>query len=153
MVYIIGLGIAFVSLLFVTTNVVIHENKKIQGVATQQIPNPSHNSPTVSLSITKSDSAPDDSDSEWKYPNSTRIDLGHGNYYYKSSDDPKAITDWYKKKVSALSLNLQTVITNTSNGNIINTIKASDNHTFITVIIEKEINDTSSKISLKIVTQ
>lgn len=84
-----------------------------------------------------------------KYPNSTVVSQNGSTTIYESSDNADAITDWYKKEIEDLNMNVKSFVTTKTNGKILNKLVGSDGKVEIDVEITKPSEEDTVKISVK----
>lgn len=84
--------------------------------------------------------------SDFKYPNSSSVGSVENGIKLESSDDPKAVTDWYEEKIRSLGFKSKSFVKTATNGNILNKLVAASASKEVRVEIEKSAG--SSKVSI-----
>lgn len=86
------------------------------------------------------------SNSDWRYPNSTVVSGSGNNITLTSSADPSAITDWYKQKIQSLGMNTRSFVTTNSNNNVLNKLAAAGNSGSINIEIKRNSGESNTTI-------
>lgn len=108
--------------------------------------------PTPTATILRQSNTPtpnpttNNSNSDWRYPNSTVISGSGNNITLTSSSDPSAITNWYKQKIQSLGMNTKSFVTTNSNNNVLNKLAAAGNNGSINVEIKRNSGDSLTTI-------
>lgn len=84
----------------------------------------------------------------YKYPGSLVLDFSYPALILRSKDDPEAITQWYKKKITSDGFNVKTFVTTKANGKILNRLVGSQSEEEIDVEITKEAGEEFVKIKV-----
>jgi len=106
--------------------------------------------PTVlptSISVPKTSNANIDS---FIYPNSSRVSIEENSVVLQSSDDPQAITNWYKEKITGLGMNAKSFVQTNTNGNVLNKLIAANSDLKVSMTISKKKNQSSTEIIVNI---
>lgn len=88
----------------------------------------------------------DQSDLDFKYPNSTIISQNGNETVYESTDDSKKITVWYKDKIKNMKMNVTSFVQTNTNNNILNKLVGADGNKEVRVEISKQNNSAVVKI-------
>lgn len=84
------------------------------------------------------------------YPNSTINNKSGNSLDLNSNDKPTIITQWYKDRINSLRMNAKSYSQTTTNGNVSNSLVATDGKKEIRVEITKKQNDSVTKIAVTI---
>ena len=113
----------------------------IPTVTVTQTPSPTPtSSPVPSLSLSPT-SAPSDT---WIYPGATEVSPG----VYSSSISPAEVTNWYKEKIKALNLNIQTFVQTTANDRVLNKLSAANGNQNISIEISQASGNSATTIKI-----
>ena len=111
----------------------------------ETVPTPSNtatptNAPTQipSTSPTPSAGVPSATLTQFTYPNAAIGSQSDGSMTLTSTDDPQAITDWYKNKIKELGMSTRSFVQTKTNGNVHNVLAAAKNDDEIKVTITKK---------------
>lgn len=86
----------------------------------------------------------------YKYPSSSVKEESGNRLFLESTDDPQAITNWYKEKITSLGMNANSFVQTNTNGNILNKLAATKSGFKINVKISKKTNDEKTKIEISL---
>ncbi|MCL4385399.1 MAG: hypothetical protein M1326_03695 [Cyanobacteria bacterium] len=133
---------------YINRKYILNSNKTFKDI------DPSvNNFPSVSIpqAITADDNfAIDKKISAFIYPNSTVLDFKENLLTLKSMDSTDAITNWYKNKIKADKMSIETFIKTKTNNNVLNKLVGTNQNKQITVDIKKTANEKESEIIIKI---
>ena len=89
--------------------------------------------------------------SSFVYPGSIILNQSGNKMTLQSTDDPQAITVWYKEKIISLSMKAQSFVQTNTNGNILNKLVGASAGFKVKIQIEKNSssNITEIKVSLE----
>jgi len=82
------------------------------------------------------------------YPGSIILNQSGNEATLQSTDDPQAITNWYKEKIISAGVNAKSFVTTNTNGNILNKLAGAKSGFKISVEISKKSNESVVKISV-----
>lgn len=85
-----------------------------------------------------------------KYPNSSNLSLSRNSLTAQSSDDPAVITDWYKAKISALSLSAKSFVNTKANDKVLNKLVGSNGQLEVAVEISRENSQSPTQIKVSL---
>ncbi|RJQ36929.1 hypothetical protein C4559_04330 [Candidatus Microgenomates bacterium] len=133
---------------YINRKYILNSNK-----AYNDIDIPISNIPSVSIpqtTISPINFAIDKKMSAFIYPNSKLIDFEENLLTLKSSDSTEAITNWYKNKIKADKMSIETFIKTKTNNNVSNKLVGTNQNKQITVDIKKTASEKESEIIIKI---
>src|SRR3989338_9723748 len=84
----------------------------------------------------------------YQYPNSQIISRSDDRLKLESSDDPGKITDWYKTLIKQKDMNVQSFVTTSTNGEVLNKLAAANGQEKIEISIEKKASETTTTIEV-----
>ena len=84
------------------------------------------------------------------YPNSQRISPGGNSIVLQSSDDPQAVTNWYKEKITGLGMNAKSFVQTNTNGNILNKLAGANKSINVSIEISKQNSESETVIKILI---
>lgn len=84
---------------------------------------------------------------DFQYPGSDVISKTETTVTLESSDDPKKITDWYKDKIKAMNMNVNTFVQTSTNGNVLNKLVGANGEAEVRIEITKQNGSQIVKIS------
>lgn len=87
---------------------------------------------------------------DYRYSNSSVKEESGNRLSLESSDDPNAITNWYKEKLKSQNMNVNSFVTTSSNGNILNKLVSANGSIKISVEILRKSSDNTTEINVKI---
>ncbi len=102
--------------------------------------------PTPTQSSTKSGQNIND----YRYPNSSVKEESVSRLSLESSDDSNTITDWYKKKLRSLNMNVNSFVTTNSNGTVLNKLISENGDTKVSIEISRKNSGDVTKIKIDI---
>ncbi|OGH19319.1 MAG: hypothetical protein A3D74_01540 [Candidatus Levybacteria bacterium RIFCSPHIGHO2_02_FULL_37_13] len=102
--------------------------------------------PTSTPASTNIPNFDNQTNADFKYPNSTTISQSGSETAYESSDDPKKITDWYKKKIKSIGMKATSFVQTSTNGNVLNKLVGASQNQEVRVEISKQNNSSLVKI-------
>lgn len=116
------------------------------------------NQPTLTLAPTvTSTSAPSSVPSPTQsninsfiYPGSIKVSGERNSLVLQSTDDPQAITNWYKEKINSIGMNAKSFVQTNANGNILNKLVGAKSGFKISIEISKKSNEENVKISVSL---
>lgn len=83
---------------------------------------------------------------DFKYPNSIIISQNGSETVYESTDDPKKITDWYKDKIKSIGMKATSFVQTSTNGNVFNKLVGANQNQEVKIEISKQNNNVLVKI-------
>lgn len=83
---------------------------------------------------------------DFKYPNSATISQNGSETVYESTDDPKKITDWYKDKIKSIGMKATSFVQTSTNGNVLNKLVGANQNQEVRIEITKQSNNALVKI-------
>lgn len=110
-----------------------------------QTPNPTLLSPTLT-----SASSSQKNIRSFIYPGSTILNQSGDEITLQSTDDPQAITNWYKEKITSMGMNTKSFVQTNTNGNVLNKLAGSDGEHKVEIKISKKNNESAVEISVSI---
>lgn len=75
------------------------------------------------------------------YPGSIKVSGGENNLVLQSSDDPQVITNWYKEKITNMSMNAKSFVQTNTNGNVLNKLTGAKPGFKVSIEISKKSNE------------
>lgn len=84
------------------------------------------------------------------YPGSMKVSGEENNLVLQSSDDPQTITNWYKEKITNMSMSAKSFVQTSTNGNVLNKLAGANSSIKINVEISKKSNEGIVKISVSL---
>ncbi len=87
--------------------------------------------------------------SSFKYPNSKTSFSGENEDHYQTTDDPEAVTEWYKSKIKNDDLNVRSFVQTTVNNETENVLVGANSEQEIRIEIIKKAEDEQTKIVVK----
>ena len=88
--------------------------------------------------------------SSFVYPGSIILNQSGDEMTLQSTDDPQAITNWYKEKITGMGMNAKSFVQTNTNGNVLNKLIGAKAGFKVKIQIEKNSsgNITAIKVSL-----
>ena len=89
--------------------------------------------------------------SSFVYPGSIILNQSGDEMTLQSTDDPQAITNWYKEKITGMGMNAKSFVQTNTNGNVLNKLIGAKAGFKVKIQIEKNSssNITEIKVSLE----
>lgn len=155
LVILIVAGLAY-SRIGTKTEVTLKPNQQTQTSSPTATPSPS-TSPSASGTSPAPTSTPTPippvtNSQGLQYPNSIKVRSEGTSTTYESSDDPDAVTNWYKDQIKNLKMNAKSFVTTKTNGNVLNKLVGVDGKKEIRVEISKNSNEAKVRIIVNITT-
>src|SRR3989344_2539018 len=88
--------------------------------------------------------------SSFIYPGSTILNQSEDKMILQSTDDPQAITDWYKEKITSMGMNAKSFVQTNTNGNVLNKLAGAKSGFKISVEVSKKDNQEKTEISVNL---
>ena len=88
--------------------------------------------------------------SAFVYPGSIILNQSEDKMTLQSTDDPQAITNWYKEKLISLNMKAKSFVTTNTNGNILNKLVGAGNGLKVKIQIEKDNTSSTTAINISI---
>lgn len=104
--------------------------------------------PTITPRVTQSEEKNSAPETVWVYPNSVKVGSNDGRVVLQSSDNSKAITDWYKNRINSLGMNATSFIQTSTNDTVLNSLVGSDGQREVKVEISRNAGDSVTKITV-----
>lgn len=82
------------------------------------------------------------------YPNAKQKSTSNNVLILESTDDPRQITEWYKKQITKNGIKTKTFIQTKTNDTVLNKLVGTKNAQSITVIITQTNNNSTTKIEI-----
>ncbi|MCL4418615.1 hypothetical protein M1146_00770 [Patescibacteria group bacterium] len=82
------------------------------------------------------------------YPGSIKVNGGENSLVLQSNDDPQAITNWYKEKITNISMNAKSFVQTNTNGNVINKLVGAKPGFKVGVEVSKKSGEGTVRISV-----
>ena len=88
--------------------------------------------------------------SSFIYPGSTILNQSEDKMTLQSSDDPQAITNSYKKKITSMGMNAKSFVQTNTNGNILNKLAGANGSINVSIEISKQNSESKTVIKILI---
>ncbi|OGH39316.1 MAG: hypothetical protein A3B44_02435 [Candidatus Levybacteria bacterium RIFCSPLOWO2_01_FULL_38_21] len=88
--------------------------------------------------------------SSFIYPGSTILNQSEDKMTLQSSDDPQAITNWYKEKITSMGMNAKSFVQTNTNGNILNKLAGANGSINVSIEISKQNSESKTVIKILI---
>lgn len=86
------------------------------------------------------------------YPNAKQKSSSNNVLILESTDEPRQITEWYKKQITKNGMKTKTFIQTKTNDNVLNKLVGTNNTQSITVKITQKNNSSTTKIEITAIT-
>lgn len=90
--------------------------------------------------------------SAFMYPNARQERFEDEKIKLETTDNPDAVTDWYKNKIKSFSMSAKSFVQTNTNGNVLNKLVGDNGEIEVRIEITKKANDSVTKISVAVKT-
>jgi hypothetical protein len=82
------------------------------------------------------------------FPGAKVVNINSVEARLTSSENPDAITEWYKQKIISFGMNVKSFVTTKANDNVVNKLAGADGSREVNIEITKAVSDSEAKITV-----